>query len=225
MKKIIVFFITMFLFTISVNATKLSVKLDSCVDGDTAKFTYKGEIVTARFLAIDTPETKHPTKGVEPFGKEASDYTCKRLKEAKKIVIETDSKSTEKDKYDRYLGWIWVDDSLIQKELVSKGLAKVAYLYDDYKYADELKLVQENAQIKKVGIWGDDIPKVTKEEKKSNNKYEELITSIIYKDNKLNYPVIIIIVVAVILILVFSKSARKLVFKELEKEVKKQIKN
>ncbi|UKI57522.1 MAG: thermonuclease family protein [Clostridium sp.] len=94
---------------------------------------------TVRFLAVDTPETKHPTKGEQPFGKEASKYTCDKVKNAKKLEIEYDKGSSKVDKYDRTLAWIFTDDLLLQKDLVSLGYAKVAYLYGDYKYTDELK--------------------------------------------------------------------------------------
>ena len=75
MKKIFI----MFLFFISLNnicAKEIKVEFYDCVDGDTAKFLYKEEKITARFLAIDTPETVHPTKEEEAYGKEASKYTC-----------------------------------------------------------------------------------------------------------------------------------------------------
>ena len=49
-----------------------SVTLDSCVDGDTAKFNIDGQILKFRFIGIDTPESVHPKKKVEPFGKKAS---------------------------------------------------------------------------------------------------------------------------------------------------------
>ena len=151
MKKVI---FTLFIFSLlifSVSAKSSKVKFKSCVDGDTAKFTLNGEVVTARFLAIDTPETK---KKVEPYGKEASNYTCKKLKGAKEIKFEYD-KNADKDKYDRYLVWIFVDGKLLQKELVSKGLAKVAYLYDDYKYTSDLQKLEKEAKSSKIGIWSD----------------------------------------------------------------------
>lgn len=78
----------------------------ACVDGDTARFILKKEEIKVRMLAIDTPETKHPTKGEEPFGQEASDFTCNKLKNAIKIILEFDDNSDKKDKYDRYLAWV-----------------------------------------------------------------------------------------------------------------------
>lgn len=139
-------------------AERDSVSLSKCVDGDTAKFIINHKEYSTRFLAIDTPETKHPKKGVEPFGKEASNYTCNALKNASQIVLEYDSSSTKEDKYGRKLAWIFVDGELLQKKLIEKGYAKVAYLYGDYKYTNQLKKAESLAKQKKIGIWGDSDP-------------------------------------------------------------------
>lgn len=129
------------------------VQLIGCVDGDTAKLKIDGQTETVRFLAIDTPETKHPTKGVEPFGKEASDYTCDALTNANVIRVELDLNSEQRDKYDRLLAWIFVDDKLLQEELLNNGLAKIAYLYGEYSYMDQLYKAEQSAQINNLGIW------------------------------------------------------------------------
>ena len=42
------------------------------------------------------------------------------MKNAKKISIEYDPDSDKTDKYERHLVWVYVDDSLLQKELISK---------------------------------------------------------------------------------------------------------
>ena len=61
------------------DSKKVSVKYYASVDGDTAKFELDGEIVTVRFLGIDTPETVHTQKEEQPYGKEASYYGNYRL--------------------------------------------------------------------------------------------------------------------------------------------------
>jgi len=134
---------------------KVEVKFSKCVDGDTAKFILDNEEITARFLAVDTPETVHPTKGEEPFGKEASNYTCEKLTNAKEIVLEYDDGSDKKDKYDRHLVWIYYDDNFLQEDLISLGYAKVAYLYGDYKYTADLQNSEVVAKSDKKGIWSD----------------------------------------------------------------------
>ena len=51
------------------------------------------------------------------------------------------------------MAWIWVDDVLLQEEIIKSGLAKVAYLYNDYKYTQLLLEQEEVAKTKKINIW------------------------------------------------------------------------
>lgn len=221
MKKI---FLTLFLFflgIICIKAKTINVEFSDCVDGDTAKFIYNDEEITARFLAIDTPETKHPTKGVEPYGKEASEYTCNKLKEAKKIKLEYDADSDEMDKYDRHLVWVFVDGILLQKELVSEGLASVAYLYGDYKYTEKLENAEQEAEDNKLGIWSDEEYVEKTKDKPTTVETEESKSFEDYKEY-------IIIIGIVIILCIFNTKTRKKVKnkakKELNKELKKRLK-
>lgn len=132
---------------------KVNATFVKCVDGDTAVFKVNGKEKKFRFLAVDTPETVHPTKGEEAYGKNASDYTCNKITNAKNIEIEYEESKT--DKYDRDLGWIWVDGNLLQKELVEIGYAEVAYIYGNYKYTKELCEVQGTSIENSNGIWSD----------------------------------------------------------------------
>lgn len=154
---LVVFFITCSCFWgQAFGADKEEVIFSKCIDGDTAQFLLANEIIKVRFLAIDTPETVHPTKEIETYGKEASNYTCDKIKNAKKIELEYDPGSNKLDKYGRALAWVWVDDSLLQKELIMLGYAKVAYLYGTYLYTDELYESQTAAQNNLVGMWGEE---------------------------------------------------------------------
>lgn len=156
MKKTLILIFILLILPINVSADeKIEVKFSKCVDGDTARFIMNDEEVKVRFLAVDTPETSHPTKGEEPYGKEAKDFTCDKLKNAGKIELEFDKNSDVKDKYDRYLAWVFTDDYLLQSELVKNGLAEVAYLYGDYKYTSILKDNEEVAKVNKVGMYSD----------------------------------------------------------------------
>lgn len=150
------------------------VTLDKCVDGDTANFkTSSGTVYKTRFLAVDTPETVHPTKEVEAYGKEASDYTCETLTNAKEIKLEYDDNSDREDKYGRTLAWVWVDGVLLQQSLVEKGLAEVAYLYDDYQYTSLLQDAEVVAKANKVGQWSDEEPNSEEETSKEEESIDE----------------------------------------------------
>lgn len=135
---------------------KEEVTFSKCVDGDTIKVKVKNKEATVRMLAVDTPESVHPKKKVEYYGKEASDYTCNLITNAKKIELEYDSNSDKYDKYERLLAWVFVDDYLLQDKLVRNGYAEVAYLYGNYKYTDLLKDHEVLAKQEHIGIWNDD---------------------------------------------------------------------
>lgn len=211
MKKIFLTISLLFFGIIGIKAKTIEVKFSDCVDGDTAKFVYKEEVITARFLAIDTPETKHPTKGIEPYGEEASEYTCNKLKGGKSIKLEYDDDSDKLDKYNRHLVWVFVDDSLLQKELVSKGYASVAYLYGDYKYTKILEDAEQDAEENKLGIW-------SIEEYAMNENKE------IENTSKTDYKEIIMLVGILVIVCAVNTKARKKVKKEVNKEINKQIK-
>lgn len=204
MKKILLSLFLFFLGIINIEAKTITVKFSDCVDGDTAKFIYEKEEITARFLAIDTPETNHPTKGIEKYGKEASEYTCNKLKGANKIKLEFDENSDKLDKYGRYLVWVFIDDKLLQKELVENGLASVAYLYNEYRYTNILEEAEQIAEDKKIGIW-------------SNKKESFNIYTFLKK-----YHIYMIILLFIVIGCIFSINFRKKLTKELKKKLKQK---
>lgn len=123
----------------------------STVDGDTAKFKIEDIETTVRFLSIDTPESVHPTKDVEPYGIEASNRVKQLLDDAS--VIRLEYEDVVLDYYDRTLAWIFIDDQLLQEILVEEGLAIVAYEDDSYKYTKRLYKAQERAKKSMLNIW------------------------------------------------------------------------
>lgn len=157
MKKWILFIIMVLLFIpFSVKATtKDIVSFSKCIDGDTIEVIKNNNKTKIRLLAVDTPETKHPTKGEEPYGKEASHFTCEQIRKSSTIELEYDENSEKQDKYNRVLAWVWTDGSLLQEALIKKGYAKVAYLYGDYTYTSLLQKYEKEAKEKNLGIWGD----------------------------------------------------------------------
>ncbi|EGO7565891.1 thermonuclease family protein [Enterococcus faecalis] len=123
------------------------------VDGDTTVLKINGKGQKVRFLLIDTPETVKPNTKVQPFGMEASKRTKELLSTASEITFEYD-KGNKTDRYGRALGYIFVDGTLLQKTLVSEGLARVAYVKEpNTKYLPELEKAEVQAKSKHLGIW------------------------------------------------------------------------
>jgi micrococcal nuclease len=118
------------------------------VDGDTVKIK-TGE--TLRYIGIDTPETKHPKKPVQYFGKEASAFN-KQLVDGKVILVEFDV--TQRDKYGRLLGYVFLPDgTFVNAELVRKGYAQVWTIPPNVRYQDFFLQLQREAQKNKRGLW------------------------------------------------------------------------
>ncbi|MFZ3613178.1 thermonuclease family protein [Enterococcus faecalis] len=123
------------------------------VDDDTTVLRIDRKEQKVRFLLVDTPETVNPKTKVQPFGLEASKRTKELLSTASEITFEYDS-GDKIDRYGRVLGYIFVDGTLLQKTLVSEGLARVAYVKEpNTKYLLELEEAQEKAKNESLGIW------------------------------------------------------------------------
>lgn len=122
------------------------------VDGDTANFdTTSYGRVNVRFSAVNTPETKHPTLGLEYYGEEASAFTELNLRDAKVIEIEWDL--TQSPSHNRPIGIIFVDEINLNILLVKEGYGDLRFLEESMPYAKEYIEALKYAQENKLGRW------------------------------------------------------------------------
>jgi len=135
--------------SVDFNPSRYKTKVIRVIDGDTIKI--EGDKVV-RYIGIDTPETVHPSKPVQCYGKEASDKN-RELVEGKEIKLEKDVSET--DKYGRLLRYIWLDDMLVNEYLVREGYAQSSSYPPDIKYQDRFIEAQRQAREEKRGLWGD----------------------------------------------------------------------
>ncbi len=92
------------------------------VDGDTIYVKLADRVEKIRYIGMNTPETHHPTKGEEPGGREAAE-TNRRLVGGKRVRLELDVRT--RDRYGRLLAYVWVDDVMVNAELLRLGCAQV----------------------------------------------------------------------------------------------------
>lgn len=118
------------------------------VDGDTIEIE-GGEKV--RLIGIDTPETVDPRRPVGCFGPEAANAT-RSLLEGKRVSFESDL--TDRDKYNRLLRYVWVNNLFVNEYLVRYGFAKSYSYPPDTKYQGLFDGAQIEAQENKRGLWG-----------------------------------------------------------------------
>ncbi|AKG75329.1 hypothetical protein AAT16_10000 [Salinicoccus halodurans] len=136
-----------------VSEDRIPVTVASFTDGDTTRFIYNGNDEPFRYLLIDTPETKHPRLGEQPFGKEASARTKELLSNADVIEVEFDI-GAKQDHYQRNLAYVYVDGKMLNEILVREGLAQVNYVEPpNTRYLERLETAQALAQQENIGIW------------------------------------------------------------------------
>ena len=123
------------------------------IDGDTVSVEIDGQEETVRFIGIDTPETRHPSKGVECYGREASARTAELL-DSQTVYLEEDQSQDSRDRYGRILRYVWLQDGTnVNYQLVAEGYA-FEYTYETpYNYQADFKTAQDEARIGQVGLW------------------------------------------------------------------------
>jgi len=114
------------------------------IDGDTIIIE---EGYRVRYIGIDAPEV-HPE--IEDYGIEAWQAN-RRLVEGKKVRLEKDISET--DRYGRLLRYVWIDDILVEAELVRQGLARAKAYPPDTRYQDYLEQMEVEARDAGRGMW------------------------------------------------------------------------
>jgi micrococcal nuclease len=133
-------------------ADSTTVQVARVIDGDTIQVCcIFGDRVTVRYIGIDTPETHHPMKGVEFFGKEASEAN-RILVDGKTIRLEFDVQQL--DKYDRTLAYVYLEDgTFVNAWLVENGYAMVMTVPPNVKHQELFLKLQQEAREAGRGLW------------------------------------------------------------------------
>jgi micrococcal nuclease len=141
-KSVMAFFIILviaFIVTIYIEEYK-EVRVTDIIDGDTIKIGYN----SVRLIGINAPESN------EPCYEEAKEM-LEDLVKYENVRLEKDVK--EQDDYGRLLRYVYVDDLLVNGEMIRIGLARFEEIEPNTKYS-ELFLNLEN-RARKAGrcIW------------------------------------------------------------------------
>lgn len=134
---------------------KETVKVLRVIDGDTIEVSLNGKKESVRLIGIDAPETVDPRKTVQCFGKEASEK-ARELLDGKEIILESDPTQGNRDKYQRLLRYVYINNISINKLMISEGYAhEYTYQSNPYKYMEEFRNAEKIARESKKGLWSD----------------------------------------------------------------------
>lgn len=130
------------------------VKVLDITDGDTISVVVDGEVENVRMLGVDTPETKDPRRGVQCFGKEASEFT-KSLLMGQAVMLVADPKEQNRDDFGRLLRYVsTTEGEVVGDLLVSQGFAFASEKYPTTR-TPRLLLLEEIAKRNKLGLWAE----------------------------------------------------------------------
>lgn len=115
-------------------------------DGDTFKLLTKDSVThRIRLASIDCPERK------QPFSKRTKQFASDAIF-GKEVKVKTDGK----DRYGRYIGWVYYDENkILNQELLKNGLA---WHYRKYSKDQDLRQLEDKARQQKLSLWADKKP-------------------------------------------------------------------
>ena len=121
------------------------------IDGDTVEIRYDGKLTSVALIGVDTPETVHPGKPIEPYGKEATKF-IRNLLLGESVYLRFDGNRT--DRYGRMLAYIYraPDGLFVNLEIVRQGYGKV-YTVFPFKHKALFQHYSGQAQQAGRGLW------------------------------------------------------------------------
>jgi len=123
------------------------------IDGDTVKIDYDGTATTVRLIGVDAPETVHPEKPVEFYGKQASAF-LKNLLKGESVYVEVPAAPSDRDKYDRLLAYLYrsPDGLFVNLEIVRQGYGH-AYTEFPFEHLELFRHYEKVARESEKGLW------------------------------------------------------------------------
>lgn len=137
--------------TLGINQQPGAYSVTQIFDGDTIGITMNGRPEKIRLIGVDTPETHDPRKSVECFGEAATEFT-RQLIGSSSVRLEADPLSTNRDRYDRLLRYIYIGERLVNLEIIAQGYG-FAYLSFPFTKMGQFRVAEEQARDLSRGLW------------------------------------------------------------------------
>jgi len=134
-----------------------SYSINHFVDGDTIAVNMNGKVETVRFIGIDTPETHKPNTPVQCYGPAAAAYT-KTMIGSNKVRLEADPQSTNRDRYNRLLRYVYLPDGTLLNEKIVQTGHGFYYPYFPFTKSEQFNADEEQAKAQNIGLWGNCTP-------------------------------------------------------------------
>ncbi|MEA3449465.1 MAG: thermonuclease family protein [Patescibacteria group bacterium] len=156
---IIVFFVLVLsvylLFTFPLEISEIyndKIRIMKVYDGDTVAVIIDGKHESVRLIGINSPEKRGPYTEEECYGNESTEY-LKNLLLGQMVELKKDELSDNRDKYERLLRYIYLEDENINLKIIRDGQARLQYGFP-HSLQNDFKATRDSARKNKLGLWG-----------------------------------------------------------------------
>lgn len=132
----------------------LEIRVERIVSGQTIEYldptTPTPTMQPVRLIGIASPDLNQ-----QPWGRAAQERLS-QLVQGQEVRLELGAES--RDRFDRVLAYVWLDDILLNKQLVEEGYVLAEEYLPNTKYSQTLKHAQLEARTLERGIWNPQQP-------------------------------------------------------------------
>ena len=125
-------------------------RVERVIDGDTLLIAGGHRV---RLIGVDTPETKHPDRPVDPLGIKAAQFTREHV-EGQQVTLRFDRE--RRDRYHRILAYVFVGDWFLNEELIRAGHSRAETRFPfSQAMKRQFEKAEEAARESRRGMWAD----------------------------------------------------------------------
>jgi micrococcal nuclease len=122
------------------------------IDGDTIAVNMNGHTEKVRFIGVDTPETHKPNTPVQCYGPQAAAFT-KQTIGSRRVRLVSDPLSTDRDRYNRLLRYIYLPDGTNVEETLIRDGYGFYYPYFPFSKSAQFAADEQTAMSAHRGLW------------------------------------------------------------------------
>lgn len=123
------------------------------VDGDTFIVAFAGTTsARVRLVGVDAPESRHPTRGEEPYGVAAAGFLRELLPPGTTVSLEFDVEVA--DSHGRLLAYAYLADGrMVNEVLLEAGYAQLYTFPPNVRYVERFRRAQRAGREANRGLW------------------------------------------------------------------------
>ncbi len=128
----------------------LHATLEHVIDGDTIRVRIGREVHRVRYIGVNAPELRHPTRGREPGARDATEVNRRLLGDG---PVRLDLDVRTRDRNGRLLAYVYAGSLMVNAEMLRLGYAQVMTVPPNVKHERLFRALEREARAASRGLW------------------------------------------------------------------------